>query len=651
MKTFLLNDGEFTGLIKSLRTLNEQVRIVGFVSSSGCAHTALLDRYYIAPHYSSSDYYTFLKETCETEKVDYVFPVATGSLSLMARIADRLYEETGAKVITSSPEAIDIANHKGKLFDRLSTGSTKDHITEYTRVLTFRELASAVESFHSRGMECISKPVIGENAEGFLRFTDKETFVKRSLEGTAGKLFCKEWLDVYPPDQKLPEERIVMPYLPGKEWDVDVLCQNGTIISITIRLNHDMFGGLSASSVTCRNDDLLKAAAGIVSELNLSYLHCISFKEDENGIPMLLEINPRAFGSVYLSVLSGNNLIKTLFEEVLVPGYTLPLHPNVTKEGTRASLYYDLIRVDDSNPPSVNWNTISPPHYSVYQKYYDQTDSRIVDIVFNCRFAWDALYHFKWAIIEDCFVQISLESSDTVPYMLMPLGRLDKEKIERIIRKVYPFFREKGLEMTIYGIDRSYADMFDSISIPHDPIYYNDDFSDYLYMADSLRELTGRKYSKKRNHFKNFEKKYPDYQYDSLSERYFAECLDLVRKWEVYKNADLDDPDESDYLMIANTLKNWYRLNARGGVILINGHVEAFSIGSYEKDTAFIHFEKASADIDGIYTAINKLTLVHEFPDAVYVNREEDLGIPGLRQAKQSYHPTELIRKYKMHIL
>ena len=124
-----------------------------------------------------------------------------------------------------------------------------------------------------------------------------------------------------------------------------------------------------------------------------------------------------------------------------------------------------------------------------------------------------------------------------------------------------------------------------------------------------------------------------------------------IRFWACEKGVDVNDEENSDYPVIENMLRHWDKLNARGGVIKLSGKVAAFALGSFEHDTAFIHFEKADASVDRLYAAINREVLLHEFPEAVYVNREEDLGIEGLRHAKQSYYPVEMVRKNKMRIL
>ena len=688
MKTILLTDGEFTGMIKTLRSLPEPIRVVGFVSSEHAAHVTMLDSFYVAPSWRDDAYLPYLLDVVRKEHVDLIFPVVTTSLEFMAAHAEEIREKTGAVLVSSPQAAIRIANNKALLFEALAGAGyvtlsadgekgcpgvdLSSVVTEFRRAKTAGELREACRFFLSRGIGCISKPVCGENAEGFMHFVPEKEYALRRLQGEAAHLASLEMFDCMEDAELLPEERLVMPFLPGDEWDVDVLVKDGEIIASTVRKNLEMFGGLSACTVTVEEPRLLNYCRGIVRCLGLRYLSCISFRADEAGEPKLLEINPRAMGSIHLSTLAGNNLVKKLlsFEELRgtksgaaeetccsredscgctctgADGCRMEGNACVTRPGFMASLYNDLAVI-----PAVHWNEISPPVRETYESYYQKIRSRITDIVFNCRFAWDRLYHFRWSVIGDCFVQASYGSEYGPPFMLMPLGSFDTEKLDRIVGIVREDFRRHGLGLTIYGIDEAYLPLFEAMKTPHRPVYYNDDFSDYLYNAEDLRTLAGRKYSRKRNHLAHFLKAYPDFVYESLCPEHFEECLALVRRWEEEKQIDADDPEKSDYLMIKNLCDHWNRLNARGGVIRIGGKVAAFAIGSFEGDTAYIHFEKADAAYDGLYAAINKFVLEHEFAEAVYVNREEDLGIPGLRQAKQSYYPAAMVRKYKMDIL
>lgn len=648
MKKFLLTDGEFTGMIRTLRSLTEKVRIIGFCSSENCAHSAMLDASYVAPAWNSPEFLPFLIEIINKEKVDYVFPVATLSLEYMARVKDEIYEKTGAFVISSKAESIEISNNKSKLFEVLEKeNGIPEYIAPFTTVSTFGELRAAYEDHRSRGIKCITKPVRGENAEGFLKFVPQEEYVLSALNGTASHSVCIESFACFGKDEHLPCERLVMPFLPGKEWDVDVLSLNGKILAATVRSNSDMFGGLSACSTTENSPLLLEICAKIVEKLELSYLSCISFREDENGCPKLLEINPRAMGSIHLSTLAGNNLVEKLLALIEDPGIVSGFSsPVVTAPGFTTSLYYDIIRVG-----GIKWKPLTAADRNIYQYYYEKSLSRMTDMTFSCRFAWNTVYDVSWAVIEDCLVQVSFGNNCKNAFMLMPLGDLDAEKLEKIIIAVHDDFSSRGLPLKILCIDEEYLPLFDKLTISHSEPAYNDDFSDYLYDAVMLRSLAGRRYSKKRNHYNQFVRAYPDYEYKSLDESDYAECIKASLEWTRRKGADPENADESDHLVIKGVLENFGSIGVKGGTIRIGGRLAAFAIGVKGKNgICYIHFEKGDTDYEGIYAAINKLVLENEFPDAAFVDREEDLGLENLRKAKQSYYPVEMIKKYSVKI-
>ena len=670
MYTVLLTDGEFTGMIRALRDYGD-VRIVGFVFSEFAAHSTMLDASYIAPEWNDPNYGAFLEEVIRKEKVDIVFPVVTKSLEFMASIADSIKEKTGATVVTSSEELIRIANNKASLLDHLEkAGDLKDAVTSHYVAGSLQELLSGIRKFEEEGTSCVIKPVLGENRDGFMRIVSEEAYAKAFSEGRSSLFMTRKLLEAMPEKLDFSVPMLIMPYLPGQEWDVDILAENGQILSCTIRKNIGMLGGLSACTETSDNPELFRLCEKILSVLPLSHMFCMSFKEDASGHLKLLEINPRTMGSIYVSTLAGNSLVSAFFRHLENPG-ELTGKAVITSPGCIASLYYDLMRLpedkksspktsigakstftDTSSDRPVIWKKLTRDFKDEYLRYYAMTDTKITDLTFHCRYAWDGVFNIEYAIIEDCLVQISDGDGYTSPFMMMPLGNLDSAKLIKIIEKVRPVFDERGWTFRVLSIDAKYKDMFLSLPFPIHECTFDRDSSDYLYDADSLRNLTGKKYAKKRNHLKHFLSEYPEHEYLALERSIFPECLDLVRNWAEKKQIDLYDTLESDYLMIERCFRDWDKLDLRGGAIRINGRIVAFSIGSIGKpDTAHIHFEKADTDYDGLSVAQCKYVASRTFPEVRFINREEDLGMPGLRQSKESYCPIAMVDKYKVILL
>lgn len=337
MVTVLLTDGEFTGMIRSLRE-REDVRIIGFCVVKDVAHRMMLDAVYVAPRWDDPAYIPFLLDVIRKEQVDFVFPVVTKSLSLLASAADEIREKTGAVVITSSFPAIEKANHKDELFKTLQADpSTAEYVTKYSVAGTAGKLLEEIY------IPCVVKPVIGENKEGFLKAVDDSAWETAFLKGEAGSLTCPSQLKLLGEEACFQEPRLVMPYLPGQEWDADVLVIKGEIVSATIRKNYDMFGGLSSCTETSEDARVLEAVRRIVHVLGLEYLACISFKEDADGRLKVLEINPRAMGSIHVSALGGNNLTTRLLSILLKETGDLSFH--LTKQALKTSLYYDILPI------------------------------------------------------------------------------------------------------------------------------------------------------------------------------------------------------------------------------------------------------------------------------------------------------------------
>lgn len=296
----------------------------------------------------------------------------------------------------------------------------------------------------------------------------------------------------------------------------------------------------------------------------------------------------------------------------------------------------------------INFHRLNAADRIEYNHYYRKSQSRLADLAFNCRIAWDEVFKSEMAVYEDSCLIISDGGCFTDPHLLMPMGELDSEKLDRILIAVRDEFIKRGWQLKVMCIDESKLPLFDNLRHFTAEPNFNEDSSDYLYDAESLRTLAGNVLHKKRNHLNKFIRLYPDFEYAALTRDDMAACLSLVEAWCISKDLDPDNCAESDYHMIRRLFEDFDQLEIYGGLIKTGGIVRAFSIGSLgNANTAYMHFEKADQEIHGIYSAINQMVLQNEFPEVEFVNREEDLGLPGLRKAKQSYEPIAQLKKYK----
>ena len=169
---------------------------------------------------------------------------------------------------------------------------------------------------------------------------------------------------------------------------------------------------------------------------------------------------------------------------------------------------------------------------------------------------------------------------------------------------------------------------------------------DYIYLQSELATLPGRRFHKKKNHFSSFEKTY-SYRLEAVDSSNVEECLAFSNRW---SDANIEkNPAEisEEKAAVNKALSNWSALGLTGALIRVDGEIVAYCAGEeLTRDTFCTHFEKALPEFNGAYAAINKL-FAQEFLGAYkYVNREEDTGDEGLRQAKLSYQPCTLLEKY-----
>lgn len=177
-------------------------------------------------------------------------------------------------------------------------------------------------------------------------------------------------------------------------------------------------------------------------------------------------------------------------------------------------------------------------------------------------------------------------------------------------------------------------------------IEYIRDVADYVYETEKLIRLAGKKYHGKKNHINKFQKTYPDWSYESINRDNVEECFQMALDWRKENECDADPGKNAEMCVTLNALRLFEELGFKGGLLRAGGKVIAFSIGEPVcDDTMVVHIEKAYAQVQGAYPMINQQFLLHEAQGYPYVNREDDAGQEGLRQAKLSYHPAFMVEK------
>jgi hypothetical protein len=172
------------------------------------------------------------------------------------------------------------------------------------------------------------------------------------------------------------------------------------------------------------------------------------------------------------------------------------------------------------------------------------------------------------------------------------------------------------------------------------------DYFDYVYQSSDLAELPGSKYSKIRNRLNKFKNNY-QYRVEEISEENMNEIKEFLKGWCLWKDCESDEVLENERKAILYSMAHFFELGISGLAMRLNENIEAIAV--FEKmssDTAVVHYEKGSPDFDGIYKAINMETAKILQKDFTYINRENDMGIEGLRHAKMSYRPHHMVEVF-----
>jgi hypothetical protein len=288
---------------------------------------------------------------------------------------------------------------------------------------------------------------------------------------------------------------------------------------------------------------------------------------------------------------------------------------------------------------NLNFSPVTINEKNIFDEFFKNNDSISSANDFSTIFCWNVSGNARYAIADDDVLIIyNIYEGKKVYYF--PISKTKKD-IRPYIEMIYGFE-----DCAKHFIAQAEVKDLNQISgIAGYELAYDRDFSDYIYLTKDLKDLKGKKFHAKRNHINKFKKSYK-YIFREYKESDYQKCMDLYDLW--LKNNGSSPTAEKTALDLA--LKNYKPLNLKCGVIEIDGEIKAFSINSIlpNKKAGNVLFEKADINYDGIFAAINNFCVKEFFKDVKYVNRQEDMGIEGLRKAKLSYNPVFILNKYKL---
>lgn len=291
----------------------------------------------------------------------------------------------------------------------------------------------------------------------------------------------------------------------------------------------------------------------------------------------------------------------------------------------------------------IQFKPITLKEKNIITTFIQPSGQQDCDLSFANLCSWQFMSESAYDIIDNHLVICFTTTEGTHEYF-MPIGNGSIipaiDQLDEYVRKENETLCLRGiLPETRMILEQYYPTLFEYIP--------DRDYFDYIYRRQDLVELKGKNYQPKRNHINKFKKEY-SFDYKPLTPELIPGCLRFEAEWCIKHGYSENENIRKERQALNYALHHYSELELTGAVIFVEGRIAAFTFGApINYNTFGVHFEKADVNIDGIYSVINQEFASHLPEQYTWLNREEDMGIPGLRQAKLSYHPAMLLEKCK----
>lgn len=286
----------------------------------------------------------------------------------------------------------------------------------------------------------------------------------------------------------------------------------------------------------------------------------------------------------------------------------------------------------------LNFTDLKLSDIEAVKPYLAMQNTKICDYSVGGIFMWRDFFHTRYALYNDTLV-FQVKYLGGVTAFTVPLGKDPSGALEQIER----YCTESGIPLIYCTVPNGEIPILKH-RYPDAQVIPTRDWFDYLYRAQDLANFSGKKYDGQRNHIHRFQRMYPDYAFQEITE----ENIGRVRSFyaDFIARFQKDSPvAREEAAKTAEVLEHYREYPMFGGFLTVNGEVIAFSVGERVRDTVFVHIEKADISYQGCYQVMVQEFVKHFAGDAEFINREEDVGDAGLRKSKLSYHPVEILEK------
>lgn len=294
----------------------------------------------------------------------------------------------------------------------------------------------------------------------------------------------------------------------------------------------------------------------------------------------------------------------------------------------------------------INFRRLTIADKALVQSFTFKLRLQICDLNFMNLCSWQFLYDTELAVIGDWLV-FRFYADGHLAYMLPCGGGFPRDILTLLLEDS----RQLGHPFLMLGVCEDFVPCIGRAMPGTFHFSHNRDYSDYIYDRNALSTLAGKALQAKRNHVNRFLAAYPDYEFRHLTQQEIPLCRELELRWQHDKQGTnpVAEAYENERRSMNFVFDHWDELDSMGGCLFVNNRLVAFTFGSKINENSFnVCVEKADIRYEGAYAVINRDFVRSLPPEYLYINREEDLGINGLRQAKSSYRPLRLLHKYSV---
>lgn len=292
----------------------------------------------------------------------------------------------------------------------------------------------------------------------------------------------------------------------------------------------------------------------------------------------------------------------------------------------------------------LNFSKISKSQINTFKKYYDYSNALGCDLNLVNAYLWRDEFNIKFAVYDDTLIKAYFNDDGSIWGYCMPSGKNVKGALEEIFADSYERGRKPLLLMLTNGqravLETMYPSKFSFVRSPEN--------QDYIYLSEDLATLAGKKFHAKRNHISKFYRTYSNTRFEVIHGSNIKDALTVVHGW--CNENGIYEADNYEVRAINEAFENMESFNMSGAVLYVEDKPVAMTLGSEISQNVYdVNFEKALREYDGVYAVIN-----NEFAKTLtkykYINREEDMGLEGLRKAKLSYNPVIVLDRYNAQI-